>query len=131
MLARHCCQLLAADVSETALKRARNRCHALPNVDFATMQFPRQAPSASGFDLVVLSEVAYYWDDADINRAADWLAGLQSNSVILLVHYILETDYPQTGDEAVEKLLSALGDNVRQCRGDRHEKYRLDLWLKN
>tara|TARA_R110000868_G_scaffold411785_1_gene710572 strand:+ start:53296 stop:53883 length:588 start_codon:yes stop_codon:yes gene_type:complete len=131
MLAGHCCQLLAVDVSETALKRARKQCHGLPNVDFATMQFPRQAPSANGFDLVVLSEVAYYWDDADITRAADWLAGLLPHSVILLVHYILETDYPQTGDEAVEKLRSALGDGFRTCRGDRHEKYRLDLWLKN
>lgn len=130
-LAPHCHALLAVDVSETALVAARSRCLEQTHVVFDRMTFPRQVPSAAGFDLIILSEVVYYWDDADIVHAADWIAhDLAPGGDMLLVHWTGETDYPQSGDEAVAKLQDALGAAIAVTTQERCPRYRLDLWRK-
>ncbi|MEC3912432.1 SAM-dependent methyltransferase [Sphingobium sp. CR2-8] len=127
-LAPQCEALLAIDVSETALQAARKRVATFDQVAFERMMFPKDTPS-DRFDLVVLSEVAYYWDDADLARAADWLqAQLVSGGDLLLVHFTGETDYPQSGDDAVTKLWARLGERMTIVRADRRARYRLDLW---
>lgn len=126
-LARRCRSLLSVDVSDTALASARQRNSHSGHVAFANMSFPKQAPNG-GFDLIVLSEVVYYWSTADIAVAGAWIAAhLQPGGDLLLVHWTGETDYPQTGDNAVQLLRAALPD-IAVVRADRHEKYRLDLW---
>lgn len=128
-LAPHCHRLLAIDVSETALLAARERCADLPYVAFERMAFPRQTPAKSAFDLLLLSEVAYYWDDADLQRAAAWISGAMSAAgYLLLVHWTGETDYPQSGDDAVTKLHQMLDGHIDVLRADRHAEYRLDHW---
>ncbi len=128
-LAPSCDRLLAIDVSETALGVARARCRELPQVAFERIAFPRQTPAEASFDMVLLSEVAYYWDDGDLQRAADWIAGaVAPGGDVLLVHWTGETDYPQTGDEAVQKLHAMLADRIVLVRTDRQPEYRLDLW---
>lgn len=128
-LAPLCRTLLAIDVSETALAAARRRCAALPAISFARMAFPREQPAAAAFDLVLLSEVAYYWDDADIARAGDWLrGGVAPGGDLLLVHWTGDTDYPQSGDGAVDKLRDRLTGRIDIVRADRTPDYRLDLW---
>ena len=131
LLAPHCKKLLAVDVSVKALKAAKLRLEPQPNVEFERMVFPRERPE-NVFELVVLSEVAYYWDDDDLALAATWIAAhLEPGGDLLLVHWTGETDYPQTGDEAAEKLLSMLaGEGSVIGKADR-EKYRLDLWRKS
>lgn len=122
--------LLAIDVSGTALRAARKRCAFYKHVMFANMQFPAQAPEAD-FDLIVLSEVVYYWNDTDIRTAAAWVADhLLPGGVIILVHWLGETDYPQSGDEAVDKLQDALTGCVRIERAERCGEYRLDVWRR-
>jgi len=131
-LARHCDNLLAVDVSETALKSARARCSALHQVRFARMNFPGQTPTDVSFDLIVLSEVAYYWDDADLRHAARRLLGLlAAGGDLLLVHWIGETDYPQSGSSAVEALQGAMASSVETVLHERHPAYRLDLWRRS
>ncbi|SES17533.1 SAM-dependent methyltransferase [Sphingobium sp. YR768] len=128
-LARHCRALLAIDVSETALEAARIRCASLDHISFGRMVFPSQTPIGSAFDLIILSEVAYYWDDADIAHAAAWIAAhLAPRGEILLVHWTGETDYPQSGDDAVSKLQTALASSVNVVIEERAPRYRLDLW---
>ncbi|MFK4870381.1 SAM-dependent methyltransferase [Novosphingobium sp. ZW T3_23] len=130
LLAPSCRSLLAVDVSGTALRAARTRCEASDHVSFANMAFPGLAP-ANSFDLVVLSEVAYYWSDQDLGAAADWLLShLVSGGDLLLVHWTGKTDYPQSGDEAVLKLRALLGDRIEVTRAERMAKYRLDLWRR-
>ncbi|WP_232493267.1 SAM-dependent methyltransferase [Novosphingobium kaempferiae] len=129
-LAPHCDALLAIDVSGTALKAARERCADLRHVLFANMVFPKFAP-ATRFDLLILSEVVYYWDDSDIRAAGDWIARhLLPGGYLLLVHWTGTTDYPQTGDGAVCKLRSALGSIVNVVTACREAAYRLDLWCR-
>jgi hypothetical protein len=94
------------------------------------MVFPEQAPSRA-FDLVVLSEVVYYWDDRDIGRAATWIASqVETGGDILLAHWTGETDYPQGGDEAVEKLNGFLNGRIEVVTAERTAQYRLDLWRR-
>lgn len=128
-LAPHCNALLAIDISETALKAARERCAAFDHVSFGQMAFPGQAPVGGIFDLIILSEVAYYWDDHDIGRAAQWITGhMAPGGDILLVHWTGDTDYPQSGDDAVHKMQAALAPAITEITAQRTAKYRLDLW---
>lgn len=129
-LAEHCAALLSIDVSETALASARQRTAHRDGVTFARMAFPGEAPQDQ-VDLVVLSEVAYYWDDADLQRTADWLSThLVGGGDLLLVHFTGDTDYPQSGDEAVDKLFALLGQMITVVTAHHRPGYRLELWRR-
>ncbi|HEX5164584.1 MAG TPA: SAM-dependent methyltransferase, partial [Thermomicrobiales bacterium] len=67
-LAARCDRLLAVDVAERALEQARTRCRHLPQVRFARMAVPAEFPEEV-FDLILVSEVGYYWDWDDLRRA--------------------------------------------------------------
>lgn len=126
-LAPLCDTLTSIDISLRAVELARSRCAALPNVTITRCSFPAESPDGA-FDLVVLSEVVYYWDDADIERAAAAIrASATPDCRIILVHWTGDTDYPQTGDAAVTKLRDRLG-GVAIEHGERTDAYRLDLW---
>lgn len=130
-LAVRCERLLAVDVSETALAVARARCAALPQVTFERRALPAEAPPGP-FDLVLLSEVVYYWDRDDVARLARWItAATPPGALLLLVHYTDPTDYPLAGDEAVELLASALGAAAAPVHHEREETWRLDLWRRS
>ncbi|PZN97817.1 MAG: NodS family protein [Hyphomicrobiales bacterium] len=130
-LAGHCDKLLAIDVSETALASASSRCAAQANALFARVNFPAKMPDRASFDLIVLSEVAYYWDDADLDLAARRLLDLLAiGGDLILVHWTGETDYPQSGDGAVENLRLATEFALDPILSDRRAHYRIDLWRR-
>lgn len=66
-LAPRCERLVAADMSPTAVHRARQRTVGLANVDVLQLRVPDDWPEPS-FDLVVLSELGYYLDPAALDR---------------------------------------------------------------
>jgi alkylation response protein AidB-like acyl-CoA dehydrogenase len=125
-LASRADSLLAVDVSEIARDAARKRCASLPGVRILRMQIPQEEPSGL-FDLIVVSEVAYYWQPEDLDRAIDMFARHQSaGSHLLLVHYTKPVpDYPLTGDQVHEIWLRR--PEWRLLTGELHEGYRLDL----
>ena len=134
MLAPRCAALLAVDVSEAALERARRRCAALPQVRFERMAVPDAFPAAT-FDLVTTCEVAYYWSRADLDRSAALIeAALSPGGAWLLVHWTPEVaDYPLGGDEVHDIVLArsrAGGARIRHVTGSRRDRYRLDLFEK-
>jgi predicted TPR repeat methyltransferase len=123
-----CDQLLAIDISQTALDLAQQRLGTQPGLEFAQMGFPADAPRGL-FDLCVMSEVAYYWDAGDLSCAAQWLTGhIVPGGRVVLVHYTGETDYPCTADVAVGALQRGTSGQFTPCLAERHESYRLDLW---
>lgn len=129
-LAPRCADLLAVDVSPTALDAARRRCADQPQVRFEQRRMPADAPDGC-FDLILLSEVIYYWDRDDLARAAAYLRDhVREGGDALLIHWTGDTDYPLSGDEAVDGLKSLLGDHVRPMLAERRERYRLDLWRR-
>jgi SAM-dependent methyltransferase len=127
-LQRLCDHLLAVDISESALRRAKQRLANRPHIAFANMAFPRQTPTGT-FDLCLLSEVAYYWDPDDLASAARWMSDhLAPGGRALLVHYTGATDYPCSADEALAALEQATEGSFTRCVAERHAGYRLDLW---
>ena len=131
-LAARCGRLLSADISERALRAARERCAALDNVRFEQRTLPGEFP-AGPFDLIVVSEVGYYLALPDLRKFRDVaVSQLAADGQLLLVHWTPEVhDYPLTGDEVHETFLEAArpaGGGLRHLAGGREEKYRLDLF---
>ena len=125
-LAARCERLLAVDVTEAALAQARSRTRDLLGVTVRCVQVPAEDPGGA-YDLVLLSEVAYYWSPPDLERAADLVARrLELGGHLVLVHWTpVVPDYPQTGDAVHERLLAR--PEFRRVAGGRAEKYRLDV----
>ncbi len=118
------------DVVDRALEKARRRCAVFPQVTICKARIPAD-PVAGPFDLILLSEVAYYWDSADLATAGDYLcAATMVGGHLLLVHWTGETDYPKSADEAVAELQAAAGARFKVLRRERRPQYRLDLWLR-
>ena len=46
---------------------------------------------------------------------------------IVLVHWTRETNYPLSGDEAVEQFIGAMGESAILVRRDRYPSFRLDV----
>ena len=123
-LAQRCDQLLALDVAEAALAQARS---ANPSVRFERRRIPQAWPPGR-FDLILLSEVLYYFDRAGIvETARRAVRALQPGGCILMVHYLGETDYPATGDEAAEWFAQASrAEGLRLGHASWATGYRLD-----
>jgi len=127
MLAPRCGRLLALDGSARAIAAARRHCADLPQVELLQREVPRQWPRGQ-HDLILLSEVVYYWDEADLAQvAALALRSLRPGGEVLLVHWTGTTDYPLSGDAAVEGFIRATAPGLRVVRQERAERYRLDL----
>jgi alkylation response protein AidB-like acyl-CoA dehydrogenase len=125
-LASRCDVLLSIDVSERALAVARQRCAALPQVRFACLQVPQAMPEGT-FDLIMVSEVAYYWNRRDLERAMSLIAAHQQTGAhLVLVHHTdAVPDYPLTGDEVHELWLARTEwTSIYQRRA---KGYRLDV----
>ncbi|MCG7360812.1 nodulation S family protein [Roseomonas sp. ACRSG] len=127
MLAPRCDRLLALDGSARALADARRHCAGLAQVSFAQREIPRQWPRGR-HDLILFSEVLYYLDEEDLARtAALALRALRPAGEVLLVHWTGTTDYPLSGDAAVEGFMAAAGPALASVAQSRTERYRLDL----
>ena len=118
-LAPHCDALLAIDVAERALDRAKLR---VPEVAFERREVPEEFPDGA-YDLIVVSEVLYYLDeralDATLNAIERTLHG-----TLLAVHWRPRAErYPFTGDEVHERLRARFG---APAHSRQTEKYTLD-----
>ena len=106
MLAPLCDEVRAVDVSEKAVAAARNRLAGFPHARVERRRLPEQTPEGP-FDLIVVSEVLYYWPKevmlAALRRFEEVLA---PGGVLLAVHWRKETKtYPLQGDEVHALLL--------------------------
>lgn len=132
-LAERCDSLLALDIAPAALAQARDRCRDLTHVRFENRSLPGQMP-AGPFDLVMLSEVAYYWTAEDLALAIDRMTGqIETAGHLLLVHWRGDVpDYPLNGDQ-VHDMVASWADNRGLVSKKHHREtlYRLDLYEKN
>jgi SAM-dependent methyltransferase len=105
MLAPRCDALLACDAIPDAVASARARTTGLPGVRIEQRAIPDQWPPGS-FDLIVLSELLYYFDDADLGQVLGLgLGSLRPSGQLLAVHWRHPApDHPRTGDEVHEDL---------------------------
>jgi hypothetical protein len=100
LLAARCDRLLSSDIIPSALQRAEERFREQPHVRVEERAIPGQWPTGP-FDLVVLSEIAYYFDEADLRQVMASVTGSTTPGAhIVGVHWRGVTDYPLSGDEA-------------------------------
>ncbi|UFP95250.1 class I SAM-dependent DNA methyltransferase [Gloeobacter morelensis] len=126
-LAERCEALLAVDVCDKALTRARERCRALAQVSFERLRVPEGYPRGP-FDLTLVSEVGYYWSWSELRQAQRLLLEhLEPGGHLLLVHWTpFARDYPLRGDEVHDAFGALAGLSHRL--GRREQQYRLDLY---
>lgn len=127
-LAGRCVSLLGVDLSEVALTEARARNRAQPHVAFARHHLPDDSP-AGKFDLIVFSEVLYFFNARDLRQIADWTAGATTTGAnLLLVNYLGPLhDYPLTGDQAATSFLKETAAWAEPIRCERRAQYRVDV----
>jgi SAM-dependent methyltransferase len=94
-----CDRLLACDVAGAAVAAATERTESLPNVRVEQRVLPRDWPGGS-FDLIVFSEMLYYFGGNDLPRVLDLaVAALRPGGTLLAVHWRHPVaEYPRTGD---------------------------------
>lgn len=126
-LAPRCDRLLSIDAAAAPVEAARQRNAAAPQVEIRRARVPEQWPEER-FDLILLSEVLYYFGTEDLAEIARLtVASLDSGGTVALVHWLPATAYPMGGEEAVGIFLDFCGDALIPSRASRTELYRLDV----
>ena len=128
MLAARCDRLVATDLVPAALNRARNRLAGQPHVTLEERAIPEDWPEAT-FDLVVLSEIAYYFDVATLTDIVGRLmATAVAGATVVAVHWRGVTNYPLTGD-AAHRILAASTD-LEPLSHHLEQDFVLDVWRR-
>jgi Nodulation protein S (NodS) len=126
LLALRCDRLLSSDIIPCALQRAEARLRTRSNVCFEERSIPEQWPSGP-FDLIVLSEIAYYFDRTDLDSVmACVMRSTTPGAHIVGVHWLGETDYP-LGGELTHQIIAEVPGLVRIVH-HRDEEFVLDVW---
>jgi protein-L-isoaspartate O-methyltransferase len=128
-LAAMCDRVEAMDISPTAVEHARERCRDLGNVHITCGALPEQTPRGE-FDLSVLSEIGYYFEEEQLVFVAERLIQqLAFSGVLLAVHWLgTSQDHVLSGDCVHEVLRTLSG--LRLDYSERHSEFRLDRWMK-
>jgi SAM-dependent methyltransferase len=127
MLAPYCDELLAVDASERAVAIARERLAGEEHVRVERRTLPEETPEGP-FDLVVASEVLYYWPREVVLEALRRFEDvLTPGGLLLAVHWRKETrTYPLQGDEVHELLVGHT--RLANVKTVIEPEYRLDLF---
>ena len=127
LLSPRCVSLLAVDSSPTAIEAAKSV--SAPNVVFCVANLPAEFPKGK-FDLIVLSEILYYFDKSDLARVAQsCIDSISQDGQIVLCHWLGETDYPLTGVEASELFACHIKPAMRVRSILHNATYRLERFF--
>ena len=126
LLAARCEQLLATDILPAVVDEASLRLQGFNNVVVEQRAIPDSWPEGK-FDIIVLSEIGYYFDAATLETIVDHVVeSTVTNAHVIAVHWRGETNYPLTGDQ-----VHGLIDESRQLRRVAHyleANFVIDLW---
>ncbi|WP_354683620.1 methyltransferase domain-containing protein [Cupriavidus necator] len=128
-LAPRCDQLVAMELADAAAEQARQRLAAFPQAQVLTGELPQHWPAGT-FDLMVFSELGYYFPKSDWNEvAAQAAAALADDGVIVACHFRHPFAEQQITAQAVH---DALGKQPGLFHHVHHEEpdFMLDLWSR-
>jgi SAM-dependent methyltransferase len=116
-------RLLALDGSSTAITEARRRVRKA-HVRFLEAKLPGQTPSGP-FDLIVVSEIAYYLKASDLAALSKKLAAATAHrgKIVLLHHRRHFEDAAQLPALAHARLLSRLSRGACVCFQKRYPRF--------
>jgi SAM-dependent methyltransferase len=126
-LAAVCAEVIAGDISPTAVDLAKERCKHLQNVSLAQLSLPNSLPGGK-FDLIVFSEIGYYFSEPALAALSRQLVGrLYSGGLFVACHWLGSSpDHLLTGDRVHEILAQTPG--ISHINTERHPQFRLDTW---
>jgi trans-aconitate methyltransferase len=109
-LVDRCDHVTACDVAQAALDAAGERAAGRRNLTLCRASIDADWPRLD-FDLVVLSEVAYYLSEATLRRVLDReCALLADGATVVAAHWRHPvSDYPLTGDRANAMIVATAG----------------------
>jgi SAM-dependent methyltransferase len=118
-LAPRCDALLAVDAVGSAVASTARRLAAEPHVTVARARMPHDWPEPA-FDLIVLSELGYYFDDRDLDTLlARTVTTLEPGGDLVAVHWRRPVaEHARPGDEVHARLAATPG----LARTARHEE---------
>jgi SAM-dependent methyltransferase len=128
-LARFCERVEAMDISSIAASRATLRCQGFRNVAITQGTFPHDIPPGN-YDLIVFSEIGYYFDRKALFVAVDdLLQRLERNGTFLAAHWLgSSSDHLLSGDEVHDVLGTLRKLEIAESR--RYEGFRIDRWRR-
>lgn len=122
-LVARCDDVVAWDSAVSAVRQARHRLSAVHGVEIVQASIPHQWPNGT-FDLIVLSEVAYYCRDlAELVRPVH--RSLAADGVLVAVHWRHPApEHPHTAESVHE----ALGAGLQRIVSHVEDDFLLDVW---
>ena len=128
-LAPLCGQLIAIDISPTAIQEAQQNCRSLTNVDLRIGRLPQDVPDGH-FDLIVLSEIGYYFKEPDLLKLATMLVDrLTPKGILLAVHWTGHSDDHLISGDRVHEILLRL-EGLMLTTTESHAGFRLNKWVR-
>jgi len=128
-LASLCDRLEAIEISPTAASNAKERCKHLPQVHIECGSLPEAMP-AGEFDLIVFSEIGYYFEEEELRIIVDRLAEkVTPGGYFIGAHWLgTSADHLLSGDAAHQIIrgctLLSLDDEKRYAH------FRLDRMVR-
>jgi SAM-dependent methyltransferase len=129
-LARMAARVIAIDFAPSAVLRARARCSGSPNVEVHCASVATYVPEPP-LDLIVFSELGYYFDAPELTRIGRVLSGnLSPRGEFLAVHWLGHSpDHVAHGNQVHETLRRNLP--LDWIKGERYPLFRIDCWRKS
>jgi len=126
LLSANCKHLLGVDISEQPIAKAKEHFKDRQGVEFAVLEIPLQFPNQR-FDLIVLSEVAYYLSKEDLTLTKELIMeSLTEGGTLCLVHWRPQIEgCVFDGDEVNEYFLN--DPSTVQTYQHINDQYRIDV----
>jgi hypothetical protein len=127
-----CDKVEAFDIAPSAVAATRERCRGLNNVHLSCKQLAADQGGGQ-FDLIVLSEICYYFDFLELRAIAiDLGSRLLQGGLIIAAHWLgTSSDHILTGDAVHDVLRSNFEqEGLALDLAEGYPGFRLDRWTK-
>ena len=126
-LAERCDSILGVDCSALAMAQAQARLAPLGNASARLMRVPAEVPEGC-FDLIVLSEVLYFFSDDDLRAIERFVTSrLEIGGTCILVNFLGDTESPRSGAEAADMFIAASNPGLRSIDQRMFDGFRIDV----
>lgn len=129
-LAAICTKMTGIDCSAKALEQAKKNVSNIDNIQLKLMRVPEELPTET-YDLIVLSEVLYFFSDNDLKVISDFvIKKLDYDGTCLLVNFLGDTESPMSGNEVAIRFSDLTFQDLKILSTKEYEGFRIDVLVK-